>query len=265
MRDLAAAAARHDAARGERITLWVAAERLPAARALLPGARSGPAALDRTPWQGGSRRAGAGREAAAAELVRGWLESPWPDHGCGARVTAVDRSRDRRHRPRATGIGGTGPARPLPAGRHAADGDLEWCNRRLLARIHRLTIGRLRREIEPVTSAEFLRFLFRWQHLAPGTQLHGVEGTLAVLQQLQGFEVPAGAWESEVLSRRVADYSPEFLDRLCLSGEVMWGRLSPHPVFDPAGAARDPEPARERVRPTRVAPIAIFLRDEAVG
>ena len=80
---------------------------------------------------------------------------------------------------------------------NAAGAELEWCHRRLLARIHRLTIGRLRREIEPVTTAEFCAFLNRWQHLAPGTQLHGVDGTLQIIRQLQGCEFPAAAWETE--------------------------------------------------------------------
>jgi ATP-dependent Lhr-like helicase len=132
---------------------------------------------------------------------------------------------------------------------------MEWCNRRVLARIHRLTLGQLRREIEPVTAAQFQRFLFQWQHLNPGSRLHGVDGTLQIVKQLQGYEISAAAWEAEVLSRRVAHYEPEFLDQLCLSGEVMWARLSPHPAFEAA------EP--RRVRPTRTAPIAIFLRESA--
>ena len=131
----------------------------------------------------------------------------------------------------------------------------EWCNRRILARIHRLTLGQLRKEIEPVTAAQFQSFLFQWQHLMPGSRLHGADGTLQIIKQLQGYEISAAAWESEVLSRRVARYDPEFLDRLCLSGEVMWARLSPHPAFE----ALEPR----RVRPTRTAPIAIFLREDA--
>ena len=102
---------------------------------------------------------------------------------------------------------------------------------------------------------EFMRFLCRWQHLAPGTQLHGVDGLFQVLRQLQGYEISAAAWESVVLPRRVAGYDPEWLDRLCLAGEVMWGRLSPHPALESEGA--------RRVRPTRVAPLAIFLREDA--
>jgi ATP-dependent helicase Lhr and Lhr-like helicase len=136
-----------------------------------------------------------------------------------------------------------------------AEGQTEWCNRRVLARIHRLTLGQLRREIEPVTAAQFQQFLFRWQHVVPGSRLHGVDGTLQIVKQLQGYEISAAAWEADVLSRRVARYEPEFLDQLCLSGEVMWARLSPHPAFEA------PEP--RRVRPTRTAPIAIFLRESA--
>ena len=133
--------------------------------------------------------------------------------------------------------------------------ETEWCNRRILARIHRLTLGQLRREIEPVTAAQFQRFLLRWQHLIFGSRLHGVDGTLQIIKQLQGYEISAAAWEPDILSRRVAHYEPELLDQLCLSGEVMWARLSPHPAFE------DAEP--RRVRPTRTAPIAIFLRESA--
>ena len=110
--------------------------------------------------------------------------------------------------------------------------EIEWCNRRVLARIHRLTLGRLRREIEPVNARDFMRFLYHWQHLKPGTQLHGPDGALHVIKQLQGYEISAAAWEGDVLRRRVGKYAPELLDQLCISGEVVWGRLSPHPAFD---------------------------------
>ncbi|HUJ49137.1 MAG TPA: DEAD/DEAH box helicase, partial [Bryobacteraceae bacterium] len=136
-----------------------------------------------------------------------------------------------------------------------APDETEWCNRRILARIHRLTLGQLRREIEPVTAAQFQRFLCQWQHLIPGSRLHGIDGTLQIVKQLQGYEIAAAAWEPDVLAVRIAQYEPEFLDQLCLAGEVMWARLSPHPAFE------DPEP--RRVRPTRTAPIAIFLRESA--
>ncbi|MBI4906432.1 MAG: DEAD/DEAH box helicase [Acidobacteria bacterium] len=131
--------------------------------------------------------------------------------------------------------------------------ETEWCNRRILARIHRLTLGRLRKEIEPVTSAQFHRFLARWQHCEPGTLLPGVEGTLQIIRQLQGYEIPASSWETEILARRVQDYDSEHLDSLCLAGEVMWGRLSPHPALD----------GGRQVRATRIAPLSLFLREDA--
>ncbi len=134
-----------------------------------------------------------------------------------------------------------------------AHGEMEWCNRRILARIHRATLGRLRREIEPVTALDFERFLQAWQHVSPGSQLHGADGTLQIIRQLQGYEIPAASWESEVLVQRIAKYDPDFLDDLCLSGEVMWARISPHPAVV----------ENRRVRPTRIAPITLFLREDS--
>ena len=96
-----------------------------------------------------------------------------------------------------------------PSSRAIHDGfaeEIEWCDRRLLARIHRLTLGELRKQIQPVTAAQFMHWLLRWQHVAPGTQFLGERGTLEVLQQLQGFEAPANAWEDRKLQRRVANY-----------------------------------------------------------
>jgi ATP-dependent Lhr-like helicase len=122
----------------------------------------------------------------------------------------------------------------------------EWCDRRLLARIHRLTLGRLRREIEPVNPGDFLRFLARWQHAAPGTQLHGSAGLLAVIAQLAGFEAAVGAWEDEIFPARVTGYDPALLDELCLSGEVMWGRRS----------------RSQAAITTRATPIAFWLREQ---
>ncbi|WHZ13481.1 MAG: DEAD/H associated domain protein [Nitrospira sp.] len=135
----------------------------------------------------------------------------------------------------------------------------EFCHRRLLARIHRLTIGRLRKEIEPVSAAEFMQFLFQWQHAAPGVRLHGEAGLLEVVKQLGGFEAAASAWESQLLRVRLAKYEPEWLDRLCLSGAVMWGRLTPHPRLM---QELNPAPGR-RVVPTRVAPVSLFAREDA--
>ena len=134
----------------------------------------------------------------------------------------------------------------------------EWCERRLLARIHRLTVAKLRKQIEPVTASQFMRWLLRWQHVAPGSQVLGERATLDVLRQLQGFEIPASAWERHILARRIADYDPEWLDQLCLTGAVGWGRLSPHPA-----TLEDSANGKRRVIPTSVAPITFFVREEA--
>jgi ATP-dependent Lhr-like helicase len=143
---------------------------------------------------------------------------------------------------------------------HFTDGsgqETEWCERRLLARIHRMTLGALRSQIQPATAAQFMRWLLRWQHVAPSSQVLGERGTLEVLQQLQGYEAPANAWERQILRRRIADYDPQALDRLCLTGAVGWGRLSPHP------ATYDPNSIGRRVIPTSVAPIAFFVREDS--
>jgi ATP-dependent helicase Lhr and Lhr-like helicase len=137
-------------------------------------------------------------------------------------------------------------------------GETEWCDRRLLARIHRLTLGTLRKQIESVHPAHFMRWLLRWQHAAPSTQALGERGTLEILQQLQGFEAPANSWERQILGRRVADYDPKILDQLSLTGAVGWGRVSPHPATLETIA-----PERRRVVPTSVAPITFFVREDA--
>jgi ATP-dependent Lhr-like helicase len=102
----------------------------------------------------------------------------------------------------------------------------EWCERRLLARIHRYTINRLRQEIEPVSGADFMRFLFRWQHVHPESRMQGAQALAAILAQLEGFEAAAVAWEGDLLPARIADYDPAWLDALCLSGKIVWTRLS---------------------------------------
>jgi ATP-dependent Lhr-like helicase len=193
------------------------------------------------------------QQAAVTETLRGWLESTGPMTASElAGRLVLRRELVDAGLARLEGEGQILRGRFHPDGE---PGETEWSNRRVLARIHRLTIGRLRREIEPVSTADFMRFLFRWQHLAPGSQLHGLDGAFQVIRQLQGYEISAAAWESQILPRRIAHYSPDLLDQLCLSGEVTWGRLSPHPAFE------RPEPGR--VRPTRVAPLTIFLREDA--
>jgi ATP-dependent Lhr-like helicase len=149
----------------------------------------------------------------------------------------------------------------------SAPHEQEWCERRLLARIHRLTVATLRKQIEPVTAAQFMQWLLRWQHVAGGTQVAGERGTLEVLRQLQGFEIPANAWERQVLARRIVDYDPKWLDQLCLTGAVGWGRLSPHPATldysSGRGSEGEPAPRQRRVIPTSVAPITFFVREDA--
>ncbi len=128
------------------------------------------------------------------------------------------------------------------------DGRQGWCDRRLLARIHRYTVERLRKEIEPVTAAEFLRFLACWQHVDPEHPLEGPRGVFEAVKQLAGLEVPAAAWEASVLPARVKGYKREWLDSLTLSGEVAWGRL-----FGGGSAA------------VRISPICLFPREDWDG
>jgi len=136
--------------------------------------------------------------------------------------------------------------------------DTEWCERHLLARIHRYTVKRLRREIEPVEPRDFMRFLFEWQHVAPGSQVSGPDALAAVLAQLEGHEVAAAAWESDVLPARVAGYEISWLDDLCLSGRIVWTRLrAPSPRETGGDAAtRD----RAASGPVRATPIVLLQR-----
>src|SRR5207253_2233815 len=134
----------------------------------------------------------------------------------------------------------------------------EWCERRLLARIHRYTLDRLRKEIEPVTAADFMRFLLRWQRVAEDARAEGPEGLAAVLELLDGFELPAGAWETDVLPARMREYDPLWLDGLCLSGEVAWGRLSL--TRNAEGGTRN-----RKTGPIRTTPVALFRRERGAG
>jgi len=132
--------------------------------------------------------------------------------------------------------------------------DLEWCNRRVLARIHRLTLARLRKEIEPVSAAALMRFLLRWQRVAKNTQLIGADGLARIVEQLQGFETAAGAWEREVLPARLHGYDQTWLDQLCLAGQVVWCRLSPRRLATEAEAQDaeiDPAAEPEAITPAR--------------
>jgi ATP-dependent Lhr-like helicase len=223
---------------------WVAAEALPLVRALWPGAREVPA-LRLPPALAGQ----VDPDEAARRIVRASVQTSGP-RSTGAIAAAL------RLPPLTTeaallaieldGIVLQGRFTPEAT-------EVEWCERRLLHRIHRRTLGRLREEIRPVSPAELVRFLVRWQHVHPGTQLHGPEGLLRVIEQLEGLELPAQAWEREVLPRRVANYDPAWLDELCLSGEVAWGRLSPLP-------AEGLEPGE---LPRGAGKVALLLREHA--
>mgnify|MGYP000909818184 CR=1 FL=1 len=203
---------------------------------------------------------GNGDEPTMDAIVLGWMESVGP--------TTVSRLAHRLSLPveatmaamvRLESRGQVLRGRFTGDGTRAADHESEWCHRRLLARIHRLTIGRLRKEIEPVTAADFMRFLLQWQHVAAGSRQHGEAGLSGVIAQLAGFEAAASAWEPQLLRARMAKFESELLDRLCLSGTVSWGRLSPHPRLSGAGES---DRAR-RIVPTSVAPISLFPRDDA--
>jgi ATP-dependent Lhr-like helicase len=220
---------------------WVAAERVPEILAVCPAATlepviQPPASRDRT-WPA---------DDALAELVRSRMTVLGP-------VTSADLASS-------FGV----PAACVDAALIALEtdgvvlrgrftpgnGPLEWCDRALLSRIHRYTLNRLRAEIEPVSAADFMRFLFKWQHLSEPDKLTGIDGLREIVRMLDGFELPAAAWERSVLPARLTSYEPQMLDLLCLAGEVSWARLSP--------AATD---GVNHPRLVPATPIALFMRE----
>ena len=248
-------------------TYWVAAERAKTFSILFPEARFAPtlAEVETTVPT---------RDDALLTLVMGWMSHVGPitatQLGETLGISASDISNALlRMEASGTVLRGNFSGSASRA-RTSAPDEPEWCERRLLARIHRLTVATLRKQIEPVTAAQFMQWLLRWQLIAPGTQVSGERGTLEVLRQLQGFEIPANAWERQVLARRIVDYDPKWLDQLCLTGAVGWGRLSPHPAtLDYSNVNRGTEsqpqsaPRQRRVIPTSVAPITFFVREDA--
>jgi ATP-dependent helicase Lhr and Lhr-like helicase len=136
--------------------------------------------------------------------------------------------------------------------------EIEWCERRILQRIHDLTRNAVRKQVEAVTPAVFMRWLLAWQHLTPQSRLTGEQGLFQALLQLEGFEAPAIEWERSILPARVADYHPRWLDQLCLSGTVGWGRISPHPAWSIGDGA-----APTRVIPSNSTPITFYFRDSS--
>jgi ATP-dependent Lhr-like helicase len=246
---------------------WVAAERGKTFSVLFPDAKFQPPLADVEP-------AAPARDDALLTMVTGWMShlGPTTASSIGENLgLAASEVTGALLRMEASGtilrgnFSGTASRAGAPA---PQEPETEWCERRLLARIHRLTVATLRKQIEPVTAAQFMQWLLNWQHVAAGTQVSGERGTLEVLRQLQGFEIPANAWERQVLARRIVDYDPKWLDQLCLTGAVGWGRLSPHPAtLDYSSSNNGSEPGaptrQRRVIPTSVAPITFFVREDA--
>jgi len=223
-------------------TFWAAVERLPIVQAIYLNARTEPALIVRDSVRGKTWE----RANAIRELIRGRMEVCGPitvseladvlilsRSDIDAALLALE----------AEGFVLRGKFRSYAT-------EQEWCDRRLLARIHRLTIDRLRAEIQPVSPQDFYRFLFAWQRADRDHRVEGAEGLQSVLEQLDGCELPLAAWESAVLPARITDYDPEWLDRLCFSGRIGWGRLS---------APQNPN-ARTSA-PLRTSPIALYQRE----
>ena len=223
---------------------WVAAERLPIAFAAYPSARFWP-----SPGDVENAGPAIAAELATLSIVRGWVESSGP-------ITANELAETLRldcagvtfalAQLEGEGLVLRGRFRPGAV-------EVEFCDRRILARIHRGTLGRLRRQIEPVSQTTLMRFLFRWQHLDPATAAVGEGGLLDIIEQLQGFDVAAGVLESEVIAPRMQDYKPDLLDRLSMGGEVVWGCMSRQIATANGSSARSPL--------TRATPVTLGLRE----
>ena len=237
------------ATNGER-EICFAAEQLPSVQLLLPNAAVAPTLQ----LPEGAAIPAADREEARVRLARGHMEMVGPitvdqlGRRCGLPGDDIEYGLRQLE---ALGEIMRGQFTPHAALNGAVSPE-EYCDRRLLARIHRYTISRLRAEIEPVSAQDYLRFLLRWQHLTPETQLSGKAGVRAAVQRLEGFEAPAAAWERDLLARRVRDYREAWLDELCLAGEATWARLTPRP---PSNGKRN-----GAASPSRATPITLALR-----
>ncbi|MDQ2183597.1 DEAD/DEAH box helicase [Alcaligenaceae bacterium A4P071] len=217
--------------------LWVAIERVPLWQALRPDTPMTPAltvpASHRAPWT---------RDNARIEVLRARLTGFGPQT-----VTAIAQPLGLSDAEVTTALQRLEVDGYVMRGRFTPGAhDEEWCERHLLARIHRYTIRHLRREIEPVTLQDFMRFLFDWQHVNPAARLQGADTLPLVVAQLEGYEAPAGAWEAQLLRTRVTDYAEPWLDDLCRAGKVIWTRLG--------------RQARSGTGPVRATPIALLPR-----
>ncbi len=220
---------------GPAAEIWIAAERLAQFQALWPDARQEPAievpaAYADREWS---------REDALIEILRGRLEGQGPVTESVLAAALGLEPDDIASALAALEVEGFAMRGRFTPGANAE----EWCDRRLLARIHRYTVKRLRAEIEPVAAREFLRFLFAWQRVTADARMAGPDAVAAIITQLEGFEAPAGAWETEILPARIADYEPAWLDDECLAGRIAWVRLAPR-TARPDGAGRGAVPLR---------------------
>ncbi len=228
--------------------LWIAAERLPQLHALHPDAAlqphiEAPGEYAQQAWT---------REDAAVELLRSRLTGLGPTPAADlAETLSIPQPEVEMALLRLQSQGYVMQGRFTPG-----IGVDEWCERHLLARIHRYTLKRLRREIEPVELRDFMRFLFDWQRVSPATRVSGPEALAGVLAQLEGFEAPAASWESELLPARVKDYSISWLDDLCTAGRTMWTRLRV--------SSGDTSGSRGST-PVRATPIVLLPRKQAAA
>ena len=221
---------------------WVCAERLPMLKTIYPASNvdpqlNAPESVQKQNWE---------RSNAVREMLRGRVEVSGPvTVGQLQAILSLSSSEIE------AGLLGLESEGFVLRGKFQPGAtEQEWCDRRLLARIHRLTIDRLRAEIQPVSAQDFYRFLFAWQRVDSERRVEGAEGLQSMLEQLDGCELPLAAWESAVLASRVADYDPEWLDRLCLSGRIGWGRLSV-----------PQNPSARTIAPLRSSPIALYQRE----
>ncbi|HVW02741.1 MAG TPA: helicase-related protein, partial [Planctomycetaceae bacterium] len=242
-------------------SFWAPAERLPAVKAVFPASKCEPEIEIpegvRTDWTGVD---------ALVAIVRGWLEVSGPTTATataarlGLRESQAEAALESlegeglvlrgKFNPPGTQFTPEAGFTPVEAVETAP---VEWCHRRLLARIHRFTLEGLRRQIEPVSVDVFWRFLSR-RHGLIGDRRAGVNGLFEASGMLQGIDASAVAWERDLLAARVENYESAWLDELCLTGEVGWGRLFP--------PKRDPERSRPMASLTRVAPISLYLRND---
>jgi ATP-dependent Lhr-like helicase len=221
----------------DRNIFWVATERWPMVSASRPGFTANP----NVAVPSGVRQDWSASEAWVA-LVRGRMEIVGP-----TTVEALSRVLGLPPHVIESSLGALEAEGYVLRGHFDPDAtNTEWCARRLLARIHRLTLDSLHRQMAPITTEELTRFLLDWNHLSTGKQVYGREGLLDVIEKLQGFEIPAVVWEQAILPSRVSEYNPKWLDEICLSGEVVWGRVH-------TGASRDA---------TKILPITMMLRND---